>query len=87
MRISLASDGLLSHGSAVEAGPKVIRIAKLLHLAGLATSAAEANRKLAEGAVSINNQRFTEKTLSLSELGETPALRLGRKALRVTFGN
>ena len=87
VRISLQSEGLLAHEGADDAGLEVIRVAKLLHLAGLAASVGEANRKLVEGAVSINNQRFTGKTLPLSELGETPVMRLGRKALRVTFEN
>jgi len=62
-----------------------LRIAKLLQLAGLAASAGEATRKLAENAVSINGEKFNGKTLSQESLGETPTLRLGKKSVRVKW--
>ncbi len=43
--------------------------AKLLVLAGLAASAGEATRKLAENAVSVNGEKFTGKSLSREALG------------------
>jgi tyrosyl-tRNA synthetase len=75
--ISLAGEGLHAEDG--------VRIAKLLHLAGLAASTGEATRKLAENAVSINGEKFTGKTLSREALGETPTLRLGKKAVRVKW--
>ena len=83
VRISLTSEGLL----VAEDPIPTLRVAKLLQLAGLASSAAEGTRKLAEGAVSVNNQRFTGRIITLEQLGEAPSLRLGKKASRVTFEN
>ncbi len=57
----------------------------LLHLAGLASSGGEATRKLAENAVSISGEKFSGKTLSRESLGESPTLRLGKKAVRVRW--
>ncbi len=86
-RISFETEGLRVPNSTQSGGPEQIRIAKLLQLAGLASSVGEATRKILEGAVSVNNQRFTGKTLTLEELGEAPVMRLGKKALRVIFVN
>jgi tyrosyl-tRNA synthetase len=63
----------------------VLRIPKLLVLAGLAASAGEANRKLAENAVSLNGQKFGGKVYSKEALGEAPTLRLGKKSVRVEW--
>ena len=63
----------------------VLRIPKLLQLAGLASSAGEATRKLAENAVSINGEKFSGKLLSHEALGETPTLRLGKKSVRIKW--
>ena len=76
--VSLASEGLLADDGAV-------RLPKLLVLAGLAASAGEATRKLAENAVSLNGDKFTERTVSRETLGDTPTLRLGKKAVRVSL--
>jgi len=75
---SLAAEGLLAEDGS-------IRIPKLLVLAGLAASAGEATRKLAENAVSINGEKFSGKTLSREALGNAPTLRLGKKAVRVKW--
>ena len=83
--VSLGAEGLLADSAEESVNERVIRISKLLQLSGLADSAAEANRKIAEGAVSIDNQRFTGRTLSLRELGTSPVMRLGKKVLRVVF--
>ena len=83
--VALNSDGLLLHNTDQPAAEPAVRIAKLLQLSGLAASANEASRKIAEGAVLVNNERFTGKTLPLSELGESPVLRLGRKAVRLVL--
>jgi tyrosyl-tRNA synthetase len=74
--ISLSTEGML-------ADEQTVRVPKLLVLAGLAASTGEATRKLSENAVSINGQKFTERTISRETLGETPTLRLGKKAVRI----
>jgi tyrosyl-tRNA synthetase len=56
-----------------------------LVLAGLAASAGEATRKLAENAVSINGEKFSGKSLSREALGDSPTLRLGKKSVRVKW--
>jgi tyrosyl-tRNA synthetase len=75
--VSVSAEGLAADG--------VVRVPKLLVLAGLATSAGEANRKLAENAVSVNGERFVERTIGRSALGEAPTLRLGKRAVRVRW--
>ncbi len=62
-----------------------IKVAKLLVLAGLAASAGEATRKLAENAVSVNGEKFTGKVLGREALGEGTALRLGKKSVRLEW--
>jgi len=83
--ISLSSDGL--NAPIVDGGnpARQLRIAKLLQLAGLAASTGEATRKIAENAVSVNGEKFAGRQLTLRELGENPALRLGKKAVRVKW--
>jgi tyrosyl-tRNA synthetase len=73
----------VSEGLTAERG--VVRLPKLLVLAGLAASTGEAQRKLAENAVSVNGEKFAERTISRDALGESPALRLGKKAVRVRW--
>jgi tyrosyl-tRNA synthetase len=81
VEISLATDGLLA--PATENAGTSLRVPKLLQLAGLAASTGEATRKLAENAVSINGDKFSERLLSRETLGDTPTLRLGKKAVKV----
>ncbi len=76
-RFALASDGLIADG--------VVKVAKLLQLAGLASSAGEANRKIAENAVSINGAKFSGIVCAKEQLGERPALRLGKRAVQVEW--
>jgi tyrosyl-tRNA synthetase len=81
--ISLAADGLV-----VELGLRegaVVRVPKLLQLAGLASSTGEATRKLAENAVSVDGEKFTEKLLKGVNAGGSIALRLGKKSVRVEW--
>jgi tyrosyl-tRNA synthetase len=59
---------------------KSIRIAKLLVQAGLVASGTEANRKLAEGAVRIDNEVYKEVTLAVDTLPVTLTVRLGKRA-------
>ena len=46
-----------------------VRMPKLLVLAGLASSAGEATRKLAENAVSVNGEKFAGKVLTQGGAG------------------
>lgn len=62
-----------------------VRVAKLLHLSGLATSAGEATRKIAENAVSVNGGKFAGKVMAMDALGDAPVLRLGKKSVRVEW--
>jgi len=75
--VSATSDGLVADG--------VVKLPKLLVLAGLAASAGEAQRKIGENAVSVNGEKVTERSVSREALGDTPALRLGKKAVRVRW--
>ena len=75
--IAANADGLIADG--------VVRVPKLLVLAGLATSAGEAQRKLAENAVSVNGEKFAERAIARDALGDAPVLRLGKRAVRVRW--
>ncbi len=82
VEVSRAAEGLMA---ADGSGAEVVRMAKLLVLAGLAGSAGEATRKLGENAVSVNGEKVSERTLPLTAVGETPTLRLGKKSVRVQW--
>jgi tyrosyl-tRNA synthetase len=75
--VAATADGLMADGA--------VRMTKLLVLAGLAASAGEAQRKLAENAVSVNGEKFAERTITRAALGEAPVLRLGKKAVRIRW--
>jgi len=77
VEVSTSADGLLADG--------VVKLPKLLMLAGLAASAGEAQRKIAENAVSVNGQKVSERSMTRDALGDAPALRLGKKAVRVRW--
>lgn len=79
--IQIARD---TEGLAAPEGDRM-RVPKLLQLAGLAASTGEATRKLSENAVSINGAKFADRTISADELGASPVLRLGRRAVRVQW--
>jgi tyrosyl-tRNA synthetase len=64
-----------------------LRTPKLLQLAGLAASTGEATRKLSENAVSINGEKYTERTIDLGKLGDSPILRLGKRAVRIEWAD
>jgi tyrosyl-tRNA synthetase len=83
VEVSLETDGL-SVDSGIESGATV-RLPKLLQLAGLASSAGEATRKIAENAVSVDGEKFTEKLLPGVRVGGAVALRLGKKSVRVEW--
>ncbi len=78
VEISPSAEGLVD-------GSGAVRMPKLLYLAGLASSAGEANRKLAEHAVSVDGVKFGERAIGKAELGESPVLRLGKKSVRVKW--
>jgi tyrosyl-tRNA synthetase len=79
VEIRLDTDGLIAADS------QDLRMTKLLVLAGLAASAGEATRKLAENAVSVDGRKITERIIAKSALGDAPVLRLGRKSVRVRW--
>ncbi|HEY0162640.1 MAG TPA: tyrosine--tRNA ligase [Edaphobacter sp.] len=78
VKIARDSEGLVAEGNA-------LRLPKLLQLAGLAASAGEANRKLSENAVSVNGAKFSERTVSFEQIGDSPVLRLGKRAVRIEW--
>jgi tyrosyl-tRNA synthetase len=83
VQVSLAEEGLvveldLQDGSTV-------RMAKLLHLAGLASSAGEATRKIGENAVSVNGEKYSDKLLRGVNMGGSVVLRLGKKSVKVEW--
>jgi tyrosyl-tRNA synthetase len=72
----------------------LIRTSTLLVLAGLASSNAEATRKILENAVSVNNEktkaiscyvRATEGVDGSPILGESPTLRVGKRTVRIVW--
>ena len=87
VEISQSADGLVAAVSADL--PPVFRLPKLLVLAGLAISTGEASRKLAEKAVWINGEKpFLDegmRVISRNHLGDSPTLRLGKKAVRIKW--
>ena len=66
-------------------GLQSMRTTKLLHLAALAASMGEATRKLKENAVSINGVKSSVLTVTREDLGDSPTLRLGKKAVRIRW--
>jgi tyrosyl-tRNA synthetase len=64
---------------------RAIRIARLLQLAGLAASTAEATRKIAENAVSIDGRKVSAKVERWEALMSGPVLRLGKRSVRVIW--
>ena len=82
--ISKSAEGLM-HFSDADTHSQSVRMAKLLVLAGLAESAAEATRKVNEKAVSVNGEKLNDRFLPLEFLSESPTLRLGKKAVRVIW--
>jgi tyrosyl-tRNA synthetase len=60
---------------------KGVRVDKLLARIGIASSVSEANRKLKEGAVEINGERFNE--LLLPDAPDLLVIRMGKKWKRV----
>jgi tyrosyl-tRNA synthetase len=78
VQVSRTAEGLLHPTNGIQ-------VAKLLQLAGLAASSAEARRKLAENAVSMNGDKYSGTMIEPSLLGETPVVRLGKRSVRVEW--
>ena len=64
-------------------GEPAIRIDKLLREVGLCNSGAEANRKLKEGAVSVNGQRHKQMSYELEPATKILTIQVGKKWKRV----
>jgi ribosomal 50S subunit-recycling heat shock protein len=60
-----------------------VRIDKVLRAIGLAKSGGEANRKLKEGAVDVNGERFQEMSYTVSPGVDALVIRMGKKWARV----
>jgi tyrosyl-tRNA synthetase len=85
VQIAKSTEGL---STATDGQPTTaLRTPKLLQLAGLAASTGEATRKLGENAVSVNGEKFSDRTVDLSKLGDSPILRLGKRAVRIEWTN
>jgi tyrosyl-tRNA synthetase len=82
--VSISTEGF-THISDAETQTVTVRMSHLLVLAGLASSAGEATRKLNEKAVSINGEKSNSRFLPLKSLGEAPVLRLGKKQVKVKW--
>jgi tyrosyl-tRNA synthetase len=83
VEIALSAEGLAVVGDSNKGAE--VRVAKLLQLAGLASSTGEATRKLAENAVSVDGEKFNGKILSNVKLDGSHTLRLGKKSVRVKW--
>ncbi len=81
VEISLAAEGLVVEQVVAEGS--VVRLPKLLQMAGLASSAGEATRKIAENAVSVDGEKYSDKMLRGAQAGASVTLRLGKKSVRV----
>ncbi len=64
-------------------GETSIRVDKLLREIGLAQSGAEANRKLKEGAVSINGEKHRDMSYSLADGADQLTIQVGKKWARI----
>jgi len=74
--VAVAYDGV---AAPIDTG-KAIRIQKLLVQAGFVASGSEATRKIAEGAVRIDNAVYKDAVLPIEALPVTLTLRLGKRA-------
>jgi len=74
----------VEYSAVAGAAPNTVRMAKLLALAGLASSGSEATRKLAEGAVRVGTEVHREAMLTLESLPAKLMVRLGKRAKAVT---
>jgi tyrosyl-tRNA synthetase len=75
----------VEYSAVAGADTNTVRMAKLLAQAGLAGSASEATRKLAEGAVRIGTEVHRDALLVLESLPANLTVRLGKRAKAVTI--
>ncbi len=68
-------------------GESSIRIDKLLREIGLCSSGAEANRKLKEGAVSVNGEKHREMSYTVDPAVKDLTIQMGKKWARVTLAD
>ncbi len=80
-RVHFTGDGI----APLPADQQPLLLPALLVLTGLATSRGEAQRKLKENAVSVNGEKTAAIVLTPEILGESPTLRLGKKAIRIRW--
>ncbi|UWZ85695.1 tyrosine--tRNA ligase [Occallatibacter riparius] len=73
--------------AANEAGALHVRVPKLIVALGLAASASEANRKVAEKAVKVNGEVVTSNLLTLDNMPARLTVRLGKRAKVAIIGN
>ena len=59
-----------------------VGLAKLLSLAGLASSASEATRKIQQGGVRVNREKVSDARMRLEPSSDAVVLEVGRKAVR-----
>ncbi|MBS1800460.1 MAG: tyrosine--tRNA ligase [Acidobacteria bacterium] len=85
VQISKSAEGLSASTDSAAQPAEALRTPRLLVLAGLAASTGEATRKLGENAVSINGEKFSNRTITLDKLGDAPTLRLGKRAVRIEW--
>ncbi len=84
--VALDAEGL--HAAPADGNEEqLVRLPKLLQLAGLAPSTGEATRKIEENAVSVNGEKFTAMVIARTTLGDAPTLRLGKKAIKVEWAS
>jgi tyrosyl-tRNA synthetase len=83
--LALGTEGLQAPPIDGSTAERMLRMPKLLQLAGLVPSTGEGTRKLKENAVSINGEKFTAMVVAPSRLGEKPVLRLGKKAVQLEW--
>ncbi|HWG16770.1 MAG TPA: tyrosine--tRNA ligase [Acidobacteriaceae bacterium] len=81
VKVSMSAEGLVDNSAA----DGLVKLARLLVLAGLAASAGEATRKISENAVSVNGEKVSARALPKSALGEGPILRLGKRSVKVEW--
>ena len=83
--VFVMTDDGIARQSLLNAPNSFVRLTRLFVLAGLAPSATEVHRKLKENAISINGQKVLEPSISSAALGDSPTLRLGKKAVRIQW--
>jgi len=68
---------------AIDIDEESVALAKLLSLAGLASSASEATRKIQQGGARVNRERVADPRMRVAPGSDPVVLEVGRKAVRV----